>query len=464
MSSSNDNKWFEKLRVNSWEVEILIVAVILAFLFNVPDLISDRLAALDVSNHFDLRRFNPNEPVPFWLLLGFIKMFLYLLLKICFIVSKVTFCSYVFFRGFWVAAIGLSSVFSKGIDVKKLNYSLHFNKLLPRDSFDNFILSLDNICSAIFSLGFLIAFYVSSMIIYLCFLILAIGSIEYLSGNASDLIANIVSIVLLVTGIIFFLDILFFGILKKVKWKVFSYPYSKLYKFLRIITLFFMYELMYYLFISNIKRRSIFILWLVLTLFITTTILSNKADGYLTFPSNTLETKSFMLQDHYEDRLLSSAVNFSSADHPFINSEIISASYLKLYIPFHPIIHSSLDSACGITSKILAGDQNIGKEILLNCINSQYAIYIDNDTIVNDFVFYAYSGKDISLSAFFMPILVNDYEEGKHVVTVEKLFYEHYVDIEDSTEQSGWFTDDEDEVKLTKYSDSLIHIPFYIYR
>jgi len=388
---------------------------------------------------------------------------LYLMLQSCFLVAKVTFCSYVFFRGFWVAVIGLSSVFNKGIDVKRLNYSLHFNKLLPRDSFDNFILSLDNICSAIFSLGFLIAFYVSSVIIYLCFLVLAMGSIEYLF-NFSDLIANIVFIGLLVTGIIFFLDILFLGILKKVKWKVFSYPYSKLYKFLRAVTLFFIYESVYYLFISNIRRRFIFVLWFIFALVITATILSNKSDGYLTFPSDTLNTKSFMSQDHYEDRLLASAVNFSSTPCPFINSEIISESYLKLYIPFHPVIHSSLDSACGITSKILAGDQNIGKEILLNCINSQYAIYIDNDTIVNDFVFYDYSGNNISLSAFFMPILVSDYEEGKHVVTVEKLFYEYYDYIEDSTEQSGWFTDDEDEVKLVKDSDSLIHIPFYIYR
>ena len=29
MSDSNDKKWFDKVRVNSWEVEILIVAVIL---------------------------------------------------------------------------------------------------------------------------------------------------------------------------------------------------------------------------------------------------------------------------------------------------------------------------------------------------------------------------------------------------------------------------------------------------
>ena len=37
MSDTNDKKWFEKLRVNSQEIEILIVACILAALFNIPD-------------------------------------------------------------------------------------------------------------------------------------------------------------------------------------------------------------------------------------------------------------------------------------------------------------------------------------------------------------------------------------------------------------------------------------------
>ena len=33
MKAINDNKWFDKLRVNNWEIEILIVACILVFLF-----------------------------------------------------------------------------------------------------------------------------------------------------------------------------------------------------------------------------------------------------------------------------------------------------------------------------------------------------------------------------------------------------------------------------------------------
>ena len=55
MKAVNDQKWFDKLRVNSWEVEILIVACILAFLFNLPDVISERLNSLYVSDHENYR-------------------------------------------------------------------------------------------------------------------------------------------------------------------------------------------------------------------------------------------------------------------------------------------------------------------------------------------------------------------------------------------------------------------------
>tara|TARA_B110000444_G_C18740430_1_gene547730 strand:- start:79 stop:588 length:510 start_codon:yes stop_codon:yes gene_type:complete len=169
-----------------------------------------------------------------------------------------------------------------------------------------------------------------------------------------------------------------------------------------------------------------------------------------------------MLNKHYEDRLLTSTENFGSTRFPFINSEIISGSYLKLNIPFHPYIHSSLDSACGITSQIMADDQNIENEILLDCINNVYAIYIDDDTIVSNFVLYDYAARHFSMSTFFMPISMIKYQEGKHVISVEKLFPQEYVFPEDSMSSTG-FTHNSNGV-LSKAADSLIHIPFYIYR
>ena len=466
MSDSNDKKWFETLRVNSWEIEILIVACILAALFSISDIFEVKMAALQVSSHWDMRGYTTNS-VPFWMIIGGVKAFLYFAMQLCFIVAKFTFSSYIFFRGFWVAIIGLSSVFPKGINVKSLKSSSYFSKLIPENNFNTYILRLDNICSSVFSFGFLTAFYCVSILLYFSLVVLLVGSIEYIAlyffKNLSSPFYYSLFGIFFLFGTIFFLDILFLGILKRVKWKVFSYPYSKLYSLLRIITCFFLYESIYYLLISNVKRRVIVIFWAFLILIISVAFLSYKANGYLNFPSDDSPAKSFMSQSFYEDRLLSSGNNFSSNDSPFINSEIISKSYLKLHIPFHPYLHTSIDSACGITSKILASDQNIADEILLDCINDIYAIYIDNDTIDNDFVFYRYSSGDVSIKTFFMPISVNKYKEGRHIITVEKLFSEWYSDGVYSEDEEDWVYES-DEHMLSKSPDSLIHIPFYIYR
>ncbi len=475
MSDSNNKKWFEKLRVNSWEIEILIVACILAALFNIPDIMSSKIAAISVSNHFDLRQNFGNSP-PFWFMIGMIKLLSYNVISSFLIIAKFTFSLYIVFRGFWVAVIGLSSVFQSGIDLKKLNYSSYFEKNIPKTRFNDYVLKLDNVCSSIFSLGFLVAFFVLSLFFYVSLTILISNLFSY-----NEFGFKIIAYFNFFIGLLFFVDILFLGLLKKIKWQPFSYLYSKLYNFLRLVTGFFLYESVYYLFISNIKRRIILICWLFfLALFMINT-LSSKADGYFIFPNISIfesPINSFMTKYFYEDRMLSADINFSSSRYPFINSEIISDSYFKLYIPFHPYLHSSLDSACLIsqdstifkdtTLTLSSSGLEAGVKIradgayfqkLLNCINSQYAIYIDQDTIVNDFVFYDYAAKiqndNISIKSFFMPIPINHYKEGQHVITIEKLFFET---IDEKFKDGEWVDE------LSRAPDSLIHIPFYIYR
>ena len=175
MKAVNDNKWFDKVRVNSWEIEILIVACILAFLFNVPDFVTERLASLKVSDHFNYR--SEIDHTGIWELIGGIKAFIFYAISFCMSIAKVTFSLYIFFRGFWVAAIGLSSVFPKGINIEKLKFSSYFNEMLSEYHFDKFILRLDNICSSIFSLGFLIGFLYISVVFFLSFACLLVTSI-----------------------------------------------------------------------------------------------------------------------------------------------------------------------------------------------------------------------------------------------------------------------------------------------
>ena len=69
--------------------------------------------------------------------------------------------------------------------------------------------------------------------------------------------------------------------------------------------------------------------------------------------------------------------------------------------------------------------------------------------------------KDVFIKTFFMPIPLNKYQEGKHIITIEKLFYEGYEYV--NPERYGYAISSDSTV-LVKAADSLIHIPFYIYR
>jgi hypothetical protein len=47
MEEKEEIQWFEKLRLNSWEVEILIVGFVLVMLFNIPDTLSLELTKME---------------------------------------------------------------------------------------------------------------------------------------------------------------------------------------------------------------------------------------------------------------------------------------------------------------------------------------------------------------------------------------------------------------------------------
>ena len=460
MSTSNDKIWFQKLRINSWEIEILIVACILAFLFNVPDFISDMIAANSVSDHFSMPSKTENA---FWYSAGLFKHLFFRGIGYLMSIAKVTFSAYIFCRGFWVAALGLSSVFPNGIDIERLNFSSYFNEILSKSHIDKFILRLDNICSSIFSLGFLIGLFFVSYCSFAALLFLLQGYLLYPFPSLIDPIVGFFAI----SGTIFFIDLFFFGILKKIKWRFFSYPYSKLYSFFRIITLFFIYEPIYYLLVSNIKKRFV-LLFVLITIFSVDIYFGDtflekiiRADGYIhTTLGNSLDkSTSSMSSSYYEDKMQNSKINISYRSYPFINSDIISESYLKLYIPFQPKMHASIDSACANINS----DFN-SKSDLIKCINSQYAIYIDNDTIENDFIMNYYNLNGNGLSTFFMPVSLKKYLDGRHTITIEKLFYERawYRSNKDSTKVD--FLNEDSHLVLLKAHDSIIHIPFYIYR
>ena len=68
---------------------------------------------------------------------------------------------HVLLRGLWIGALGLRYV-SGDIDYDSLNYSVKFTKYLKKrvGSFDKYIATLEDYCSVIFAISFLLIFYV----------------------------------------------------------------------------------------------------------------------------------------------------------------------------------------------------------------------------------------------------------------------------------------------------------------
>jgi hypothetical protein len=160
----------------------------------------------------------------------------------------------------------------------------------------------------------------------------------------------------------------------------------------------------------------------------------------------------FKQREHYDDNLYPS--------YPFIQSDVISENYLKLHIPYHSILNRPIERFCPEVSGIfLVPDTSVVQEIekqdrILNCINNAYSLFIDKEKIESDFVFYDYSHHLLDIKTFFMLIPVDEYNNGRHVLRIDKLLKD---DMIGASLNNGKFVQE-----FVSGSDSTLYIPFYI--
>ena len=447
---TEDNlRWFEKLRLNSWEVEILLVGFVLVILVGLPDIFH-----LELDKTLNSLSTEVVDDFIVW----FIRMIVIFILSNIISILIVSFSAYLALRGFWVGVLGLSSVYPKGINLQNLNFNTIFHKKIEKYNFNDFIIKLDHICSSIFSFSFLISFSIISLCLFFIeFMLLAI----FIDGNIGvGWIANIIMIPFLIFGCLFFIDYFCFGIIKKVKWKKFAYIFNKIDTFYKYITLIFIYDTLYYAFISNVKRRVIFLLVVGCILFAKSfEALELTKNTY--FP-NVKSSKNIMQYKNYEDKFKNNDDYDSNLypTYPFIQSDVITQNYLKLHIPYHASMNKPIEQLCpevvGIVfeSDTLKINNPEKEKKILNCINNAYTIFINENLIENDFIFYEYAHPLLDIKSFFMLIPLDLYLNGRHVLSIEQTIkYQKSA----SFDSNGTFDQE--------FADGpSIHIPFYLSR
>jgi len=306
-------KWLDKLQQESWQLELLISGFAIYGLFVA-------IEPIDLKSELAAANGNITYAVIWFVLSIAVYILLFNLVL------------HVLLRGLWIGAIGLRYV-SGDIDYEKLKYSEKFTSFLKRKvgSFDQYIARLENYCSVLFAISFLLIFYVISAILVFAFLSLITISIPKIFEDSSKwftLIIAILYLFLLLTSLVVFIDFLGQGFLKRKRWT--SKIYFPIYRVFSILTLSFLYRPLIYNFLDNNfgKRLSVMLVPIyVVIIFLGS--MENRQSNYLINEGKSSEFRS--KNYHYED--------LSSSEYTFIKtaaipSKVIEKNHLKVFLVY----------------------------------------------------------------------------------------------------------------------------------
>lgn len=339
-NNSKNSTWLEPLRRHSWEMELLLTGFVLIGLFQIPE-------SLEIMS-IKLREAIEGGGV-------FKALIIVLPINVLLVgvkIMRINLILLLLMRGFWIGMVGLSSAFPKGIHYQNLSFNKRFNEYLRKESIDpeHIIVRLDNICSSIFAISFLIFFITISMGLFVVQFQILNSSMSYFGAMANQKFYYLILTILLAAVLFFYLlsgllkliDFLSIGILKKITKKWFAVPYFFMSRFISYVTLAFLYRPVYYYLVSNFPKKA---MRLVLSIYIFITVIAFfgfSLNSHKYFPKTYFN--EYTIVSKYYENVLDKGKNDYVITSPMIQSDIIHSNYLKLFIPYDVGIHEHIES------------------------------------------------------------------------------------------------------------------------
>lgn len=403
-------KLLQKLQEESWQLELLISGFAIFGLFTAFPHI-----------HIAARAAQNDE-----------KIYLWIILMVAFVSCAILIFNlllHVILRGLWIGALGLRYV-SGDIDYEKLSYGEKFTTYLKKKvgSFDRYIARLENYCSIIFAISFLLIFYVLAITLTIIALVTVIKVFldnDTISNTYGPFIGVPLLLFIIFGMFLTFIDFITLGWLKKKKWlsKIyfpFYWVYSK-------ITLAFLYRPLVYNFLDNKFGRQIsFALVPIYILILVGTSFNYKTSNY--FNDNTTNSSSYIADSkNYEDALEEE----DFVEDVAINSKVISNKHLKIFMviyeDFDDYIFTfnkglkpendirGLDSNIVINSSMSWSKRDSLRRQYIKTLNDIFTIQIDSTDYKSDFIY----GENLKgQKGFETYISLKNLPEGKHLLNV----------------------------------------------
>ncbi|MTI41114.1 hypothetical protein [Fulvivirga lutimaris] len=385
-------EWLKAIQINSWEAELLISALLLYMLFQVPEVIENYR-----DQHYELGGLIYRV---FGIFINALK------------VLRIGYCIHIIARGIWVASVGLSYIYPKSLNIDNLKFKGKFRKELEDDiALDKTIKGLEKVASMSYSISFMLSGMILSAGMLLLYLL---GFVEWVlvpatrSGNAWFLVfASIILFVYCIMVLIMFVDFITNGFFRREPWA--SRPYYYVAVAFRYLTFSFIYNRISLTIISNLPKWQAHMVPILAVMLI---------GGYMFINGK--------IKDFAEEKYLESAfttvnrMNYESLrkdDDPIfatIQSDVIDGNFIKLFTNTHGqmgLLYSKDSTNTGGWSKLNERQQ------------SKYAdrfvrVAIDNERIENlDWLDYKHP---ISYAVGFINYIdVSKLKSGMHTLTVD---------------------------------------------
>ncbi|MFD2585318.1 hypothetical protein ACFSQJ_00140 [Croceitalea marina] len=416
-NSSSFKKLLDKLQQESWQLELLISGFAIFGLFQVMNPLKEELMKAIGNDDFIYR---------------FFIQTVYPALSILLVVLLV----HVILRGVWIGALGLRYV-SNEIDYDELQYSKKFTDHLTKKvgSFDRYISRLENICSTLFAIAFLMIFYFMAYMLIIGFYILVSNLVELtdIFSSEQQVIFNVYwAFFYFSFALLIFIDFIGMGILKKgnLRPKIY-YP---VYRFFSIITLSFLYRPLVYNFLDQKRTKwlATFILPAYLLISFLLSSFSKQHSNYLTTTGDS--SAIYANKGNYEDVIDNSE---DLIDFATIPSKIITTSYLPLKIPFTTFKENAVfekDSTLkpnkdergygfngksmsipGLTLSIGNNKDVEQQKKYLNVVNNMYEVLIDSTIVEKEFIYTTNSNGRLQFETF---LDISTIGKGKHLLHI----------------------------------------------
>lgn len=416
-NSPSFRKLLDSLQQQSWELELIISGFAIFGLFTAYEPL--RVEMLNAENKDQIYRF-----------------VVYFILNIACSILLFNLLLHVILRGLWIGALGLRYV-SGDIEFDKLRYSERFTNYLKKRivSFDRYIANLENYCSVLFAISFLLIFYVLAMTMIILSIVFVANYIiegDLLPEGVSGVVGAILIMFIIIGMFLTFIDFITQGWLKKKKW--ISRIYFPIYWIFSFITLSFLYRPLVYNFLDNrFGKRLILLLAPIYIIILMITSLEYRQSNYL--DKEQRSSSMFAKKENYLDMMT------EEGDFPggvVIPSKVITQPYLNVFVPFSESLENRVfaykdslkpeNDRRGLSSSIKissnwsdqitsARQKDSIRKVYLKTFNEIYSFRIDTLDMDEDFILTTGIKNVLGFETF---LKISNLDEGKHILRLRR--------------------------------------------